>query len=155
MRFFWVLLGLCFVCNSFAQDRSGIGMSWAEGSSSPDPVANLGLRLEEAYGLYGMPRSVRALRGPEAWQDDVIFSYEGFELYWYKDRVWQVATEEAFGIKSGDAQSAVLAVLGEPLNIIDGAYIYQLPGRPWPVRIRIGFDEKGLVKVIYIFRADY
>lgn len=115
----------------------------------------VGATLSDAYQLVGPPRSVRVVRGPEAWQDDVVFTYEGLELYFLKDRVWKVRSDAAFGFKRGADRDAVVSLLGEPLHRLESDFIYQLPGHAWPVRLRIRFDENGGAADISVYRADY
>lgn len=115
----------------------------------------IGVSLTEAYQLFGVPKSVRVVRGSEPWQDDVVFTYDNLELYFMKDRVWKVRSDSAFGFKRGASQDAVLASLGEPLHRLDSDFIYQLPGHAWPIRLRVGFDEAGQASDIYAYRADY
>ncbi|TCW62129.1 hypothetical protein C5O22_02535 [Treponema sp. J25] len=115
----------------------------------------VGIDLKEAFNRFGVPLSVYPVRGPESWQDDVVFSYGGFDLYWYKDRVWQVGTSRAYGIQKGDTKERVLALLGEPIIIMDNALVYALTPKAWPLRLRVGFSAQNQVESIYIYRPDF
>lgn len=127
-----------------------------DGQVSPLALEDLvGIDLKEAFARFGVPLSVYAVRGPESWQDDVVFSYGGIDLYWYKDRVWQVATNRAYGIQKGDTKERVQTMLGEPLIVLENALIYALTPKAWPLRLRIGFSAQNQVESIYIYRPDF
>ncbi len=120
-----------------------------------DPVSLVGATLAEAVSLLGAPRSVHAVRGPEAWQDDVVFVYTDRDLYWFQDRVWQVGVSAAYGLALGDSREQVLAVKGEPLQRLADAFVYALPAAAWPLRLRLGFDGAGRVRNLFVYRADF
>jgi hypothetical protein len=120
-----------------------------------EPAAMVGLTLSQVMERFGAPDSVFAVRGPEAWQDDVVFRYEGFELYLFRDRVWQARSETAQGLRSGDSRENVIALLGEPLLRLDSSFVYQLGGKTWPLRLRVRFDPGGSVADLYLYRADF
>ncbi len=120
-----------------------------------DPTVWLGSLLPKVLETLGPPEAVRSVRGPESWQDDVVFQYKGLELYWFKDRVWQVRAESAYGFRVGDASEVVFASLGEPLHRLDSGFVYQSVGRSWPTRIRVSFAADGRVSDIYVYRADF
>lgn len=138
---------------------AGYGQSSAPAAGTPaapaDPAALLGLDLPTALAQFGPPRTVRAVRGPDPRQDDVVFAYGAFDLYWYRDRVWQVALQAAYGVRTGDLRIAVEGVLGAPHLELERALVYQLPSRGWPVRLRVGLSSAGMVESLYVFRADY
>jgi hypothetical protein len=146
------IIVLCFL---------SVGPIYAQDADAPaepftaDPSSLVGATLDAIVSRFGAPRSVRSLRGPEAWQDDVVFVYEGWDLYWFRDRVWQVGIDHAYGLKAGDERDAVLATLGEPLHRREEALIYQLPSRAWPVRLRVGLDENYRIATMYVYRADF
>ncbi|MFQ3547063.1 MAG: hypothetical protein SNJ56_01900 [Termitinemataceae bacterium] len=119
-----------------------------------DPSWLIGATLQSVITQFGSPLSVRPVRGTEVWQDDVVFSYDGIDIYWYKDRVWQVAVPQGFGIQLGYTRDQVFAVLGEPLLSEDPVVVYRLPSRGWPLRLQIRFGEKGLVEGLYVYRPD-
>jgi len=120
-----------------------------------EPASWVGLTLFQALETFGAPDSVFAVRGPEEWQDDVVFRYKGMELYLYRDRVWQVRSDMAQGLRSGDSRDNVLAILGEPLLRLESSFVYQLGGRSWPLRLRVRFDETGMIADLYVYRADF
>ena len=125
------------------------------GAFRSDPSVLLGATLGYVLGALGPPASVRSARGPEAWQDDVVFIYDTVELYWFQDRVWQVRTNAAYGLRTGDSREAVLAALGEPLKRYESDFVYQRPSRAWPLRLRLRFGEAGEVVDFYLYRADF
>jgi hypothetical protein len=155
-----IALLLSLPVSAVSQDApASAGPSSGQSSTASAPRADLsvwvGATLSDAHQLLGPPRSVRAVRGPEAWQDDVVFSYEGLELYVLKDRVWKVRSDSAFGFKLGADRDALVSLLGEPLHRLESDFIYQLPGRAWPIRLRVRFGEAGGATDIYVYRADY
>jgi hypothetical protein len=120
-----------------------------------DPSSLLGATLPQVIETFGSPRTVHSVRGPEAWQDDVVFVYDGLDFYWFRDRVWQVRAGSAFGLNSGDSRETALSLLGEPLHRMEDAFVYQLPSRAWPLRLRVGFDAEGRVTKLFVYRADF
>lgn len=138
---------------------AGYGQSPGPAAGTPaaptDPATLLGMDLAAAFAQFGLPRTVRAVRGPDPRQDDVVFSYGAFELYWFRDRVWQVAMHAAYGVRTGDPRIAVEGVLGAPHIPLERALVYQLPTRAWPVRLRVGLSAAGVVESLYVFRADF
>jgi hypothetical protein len=124
-------------------------------SLNEDPSLLIGATIEQIFQKFGPPQSVYSVRGQEAWQDDVVFVYHGFDIYWFKNRVWQIACTQGYGISIGESIDKVLAILGQPLNRQENALIYQLPTKAWPVRLRIGVTEQGTVQSLYVYRADF
>jgi len=120
-----------------------------------DPAALVGATLAEVVARMGAPRSVHAVRGPEAWQDDVVFVYADRDLYWFRDRVWQVGLDAAYGLARGDSRERVLALRGEPLEQPAGALVYILPGEAWPIRLRLDLDAEARVRSLFVYRADF
>jgi hypothetical protein len=127
----------------------------AAAAAPADPAALVGATLGQAFAWFGPPDAVYAVRGPEAWQDDVVFVYPDRELYWFRDRVWQVRVDYAYGLRSGDAAGDAEVRLGEPLHRLPEALVYQLTGAAWPIRLRVGFDAAGRVDEIFVYRADF
>ncbi len=126
-----------------------------------DPAVLLGLTPTQAISRFGPPARVYAVRGAEPWQDDVVFEYgEGFSLFLFMDRVWQVRVSSAYaapvwGISVGAALERASAVLGTPDRDLGGAYEWALPGEAWPVRLRGVMDAKGRIAELYAYRADF
>jgi hypothetical protein len=120
----------------------------------------LGLRLNEVFESFGVPDKVYAVRGNEAWQDDVVFIYEKTKtnLYIYKDRVWQAELPALDGIKTGDRKAAVLLALsGNAVDEIEdsGGYILCRSSKSvWPRLTRYNFDAAGRLSAIFIYRED-
>ena len=125
------------------------------GIEGAEPAACVGLTLSQVLETFGAPDSVFAVRGPEEWQDDVVFRYKGLELYLFRDRVWQARSDTAQGLRFGESREKVLALLGEPLLRLDSSFVYQLGGRTWPLRLRVRFDQSGSIADLYLYRADF
>lgn len=119
-----------------------------------DPASYIGLSLEELLGRFGPPLSVHALRGLEAWQDDVVFSYAQGEFYILKDRVWQVELKSAYRIQAGDPKTAALLVMGHDAQDRGDHLIAPLEAGDWPLSLRLNLDPAGKVLAIFIFRSD-
>jgi hypothetical protein len=120
-----------------------------------DPAQIVGLTLESVYARYGIPESVYAVRGAEEWQDDVVFVYKDWDLYIFRDRVWQVGLKSAMGISLGDSAGMAFLMLGEGVQTFEGRLLYSLPSRSWPLQLRLDLDEAGKVTAIYIYRSDF
>jgi len=119
----------------------------------------LGMTLQETYAVLGIPKKVFPIRGEEAWQDDVVFDYDGLYVYWFENRVWQVSIdagydESVYGLVIGSSMDGVVTELGNPFHIGGSELIYLLRDRGYPVRVRLCFSEKRLTDV-YIYRADF
>jgi len=129
---------------------------WSQGEQrrDMDPVSFIGLDLTELIRLFGIPRSVYAVRGLEIWQDDVVFVYDQGDFYILKDRVWQVGIREALGVKIGDSRAVVLLVLGTRALYRGNSIFYSFDEGSWPLMIRFDFDNDHKVKVIFIYRTD-
>ncbi|AEJ20440.1 hypothetical protein [Gracilinema caldarium] len=120
-----------------------------------DPSWLVGASLQSIITQFGSPMAVYTVRGQESWQDDVVFSYEGIDLYWYQNRVWQIAVPQGYGIKQGDSREIVLTVLGEPLIQQDTYLIFRLPSRGWPLRLKVQLTEEHKVNGLFVYRPDY
>jgi hypothetical protein len=120
-----------------------------------EPADAIGLTLATVYTRYGVPESVYAARGAEEWQDDVVFVYNDWDLYIYKDRVWQVGLKSAQGIRLGDPSGVVPLVLGPELRTYSGYMLYTLPSRSWPLQLRGDLNADGKVAEIVIYRSDF
>ncbi|MCL2128949.1 MAG: hypothetical protein FWH35_01165 [Treponema sp.] len=132
-----------------------------------DPSSLIGYSLAELISRYGIPKSVYPVRGHQEWQDDVVFVYDRFDLYIYKDRVWQAGVREIKGIKIGDLKSLVTLVFGTPggeprlgsaapsgVELTGNSIIYSINENAWPVSLRFDFDDTGRVRAIFIYRTD-
>ena len=131
---------------------------WPQGdmnqSPEDDPVSYIGLTLTELIGRFGVPRSVYPSRGPEEWQDDVVFVYEQGDFYILKDRVWQVSLKAARGIKAGDSMGTVYLTLGSKAESRFNSVYCTLDEGSWPMMLRFDFNSEGRVQVIFIYRTD-
>ncbi|MDR1143085.1 MAG: hypothetical protein LBK77_02555 [Spirochaetaceae bacterium] len=132
------------------------GVSFAQTDVQPgqDPAALIGVTLTDLIGRFGVPKQVYAVRGVAAWQDDVVFVYDTGEFYIFGNRVWQLMFRSAYNIKDGDNKAAVSRVMGEGRNF-EGYTLFQLPGKAWPVMLRVNWDASGRVAGIYIYRSDF
>jgi hypothetical protein len=125
-----------------------------------DSAPFLGLGLASAMERCGTPASVGVLRGEEAWQDDVVFSYAaGYSLFWVGDKLWQIRfgkgyAGSVYGLFIGDSPEKVYSILGAPYYQGEGALVYRLPYRSYPVRLRLVVTE-GAVSDFYLYRADF
>lgn len=126
-----------------------------------DPAVLLGLNPAQAIERFGAPASVFAIRGTEAWQDDVVFDYGGgFSLFLFKDRVWQVRIARPYaspvlGFVVGSSRERAASALGSPVLELAGAVEWSLPAEAWPVRLRGIVDVAGFIPELYIYRADF
>ena len=122
--------------------------------SDSDPSALIGTTLSDLIKTYGVPKNVYAVRGVAAWQDDVVFVYDTIEFFIFGNRVWQLKVRSAYNIKTGDTKAAVNNVMGEG-RTYEGYTLYQLPGKAWPIMLRINWDPSGRAEGIYIYRSDF
>ncbi|MDR0400486.1 MAG: hypothetical protein LBH51_06030 [Treponema sp.] len=115
----------------------------------------IGLTLEEVYALFGAPREMYALRGREAWQDDVVLVYSQGDFYVLRDRVWQVGVPAIRGIRLGDSREAVVLALGEDAEEGADYFILSLGGYAWPLALRVNLDNSARVSALFVYRSDF
>jgi hypothetical protein len=120
-----------------------------------DPASLIGLSLENMLSRFGVPQGVYASRGSEAWQDDVVFVYEGGDFYVYRDRVWQIRLKTAYGIRLGDPRPVVSLTLGEEAGDFGDHMVLALPSKGWPLALRVNLDGAGIVTAVYVYRPDF
>jgi hypothetical protein len=133
-------------------------MLWGQGlavSDPENPAHLVGPTLNDVLGRFGIPREVRAVRGEEEWQDDVVFGYGDREFYFYRDRVWQIGVKAAFGVRAGENRNVIPLIMGDTAVVEDGYTLARLTGWPWPMNVRFNNDGHGLVTAIYIYRSDF
>jgi hypothetical protein len=124
-----------------------------------DPSAMLGLTVSEALSRLGPPSSVAAVRGDEAWQDDVAFVYApGYTLFLYGDRLWQLRLAapyagSVYGLFLGDSAEKACSLLGQPFESGPEFLLYRMPYKAFPVRLRLVLAG-GRVVDAYLYRAD-
>jgi hypothetical protein len=155
----WLLfftLGLCPLWGQAARESSSPGedLRAAETGLIGEPEALIGLTLEGLYRGFGVPQAVWAVRGGEEWQDDVILAYPQGDFYVYRDRVWQLRVPSARGIRRGDSREAVALALGEGAAEGEDCFVLPIPGRPWPLALRVNMDS-GRVSGIFVYRSDF
>jgi len=131
-----------------------LGTSVLGFTQTEDPSLLVGLTLSELLNRYGVPKNVYAVRGIEAWQDDVVFVYDNGEFFIFGNRVWQLKVRSAYNVKDGDARASVTRTLGEGRSF-EGYTLYQLPGKAWSLMLRINWDKAGRAAGIYIYRSDF
>ena len=124
-------------------------------ASLDNPASLIGLTLEEVLTLFGVPRSVYAVRGYEEWQDDVVFVYEAGDFYVFKDRVWQIGLKSAYSVSVGDRREALALTLGETARHFDSYAVYAFNDYSWPILMRCNFDQANKVSAIFIYRSDF
>jgi len=134
----------------------------AQNPSLPEnPSDMIGMTLEQAADLLGLPVRVYASRGEESWQDDVVFVYDDHvSLYWFQDRVWQVRFDPGFegsagGLKIGTDREQVSRVLGvSPSSPDEDGEVFVLSRRGIPLRLQV-FYREGRVYDVYLYRGDF
>ena len=125
-----------------------------------DFSAMLGWTPEEAFAWLGSPESLFPFRD-EAGDDCVVFYFSDHTyLFWYDDRVWQVRADRRWegtvdGVAMGMTKEAVEGLWGPPVNGFDAQPTWTLPDRGYPVRIRLYFDDSGLLSDLYVYRSDW
>ncbi|MDR2782467.1 MAG: hypothetical protein LBB48_01255 [Treponema sp.] len=122
--------------------------------SAENPADLVGLTLEELHSKFGLPQKVYAVRGREAWQDDVVFVYPAIDCYIFEDHVWQVGVQAAYGVKTGDGRAHIKEILGEKTYDFDGGLLLKLPSGSWEMMMRVNFDAYGKAAAIFIYRSD-
>jgi hypothetical protein len=165
------LLALWLPAAGWAQEPSLPGCNPPSAAPGSPPAADpagldlpalVGLTLAEALGRLGAPERVFCARGPESWQDDVVFYYPAhLYLFWYQDRVWQARVDERHtggflaspALAMGARREDALAVLGPPLRELEDSLVYHLEDRGYPVRLRLYFRE-GRLADAYCYRGD-
>jgi hypothetical protein len=153
MRYLRVLLVffvMCFICGAApalaAQEAAG---------TAEDPSALVGLTLEALIDRFGIPQSVYAVRGLEEWQDDVVFVYPQGDFYVFRDRVWQIGIKSAYGIHAGDPRAAAALVMGDEAEEFEECLRLSLPGKGWPLMLRVNVTPAGAVSAIFVYRPDF
>jgi len=127
------------------------------GLSDDEQLSFIGMMMADLLIKFGPPRSVIAERGKEAWQDDVVFQYNGADIYIYRDRIWQVKIASTHGISNGDKRAAVLLTLGNRAEDKGDHALLSISGKSWPMILRVNFSgtgSAGTVTAIYIYRSD-
>jgi hypothetical protein len=162
----FLLAAALFFCSPALSAQSAVPLAQAAalsaGNALPgeDPALLLGMDLKQAVERFGLPESLYSARGAEPWQDDVVFQYPGgFSLFWYSGRVWQVRLGSAYagpayGVFIGDAPDKIVSLLGQPFLSAEGSYLFNLPGRNYPIRMR-AYVKDGKIADLYVYRADF
>ncbi|MDR3131420.1 MAG: hypothetical protein LBU18_07725 [Treponema sp.] len=127
---------------------------WGQYDYLNDPASLVGLSLRDLIAAFGVPQSVYATRGPNTWQDDVVFAYGDWEFYIHRDRVWQISLKTAYGIAIGERREVLPLILGNGVQVYEDYSIYTYSNRSWPIALRFNSDRNGLITAIFIYRAD-
>jgi hypothetical protein len=160
LRLFCIALSLAVAVEAFAQSTSVGSASAAPLILDDDPSPYLGLGLADLLSRFGVPSSVCAIRGDEAWQDDVAFVYaSGYSLFVYGDKVWQLRLTKPYagsiyGLFIGDLSSKALSILGQPYEASPNALAYRMPYKSYPVKLRLVLQDDRIIDA-YLYRADF
>jgi hypothetical protein len=156
--FLLLLIGLRPLWGQAAQDLSSP-------EAGLEPESFIGLTLEGLYSRFGVPQAVRAVRGGDPWQDDVVLVYPQGDFYVYRDRVWQAGITSIRGIHLGDSREAVVLALGEEALEEDGCFILPIRDRAWPMALRVNMGAASpetpapgnfsRVSGIFVYRSDF
>jgi hypothetical protein len=130
---------------------------WSQAAAeSAEPAALIGLTLEALIDRFGTPQSVYAVRGAEEWQEEVVFVYPEADFYVFRDRVWQISLKSAYGIRVGDPRAAAELVLGDKAEVFEDYLLMALPGRGWPLALRVNLGGAGGgVSALFVYRSDF
>jgi hypothetical protein len=138
----------------WSDDAAG-GEAGQETAGASEPLEKLiGKTLGDLIAEYGVPSAVFAARGAEEWQDDVVFVYKDFDCYIFEDRVWQVRTDAAYGVKIGDSRAAVKNALGDGARDAGVCMLLRLPSTVWEMTVRVNFDKADKAESVFIYRSD-
>ncbi len=176
-----IVMAWCLISSLSAQDKAPIPEDKSTGIAVPappsaasapkdvssaelpvlpdDPTVFLGKTIAEVFADRGPPVSIAPIRGPEAWQDDVEFSWgDGCRFDWYSNHVWRIEFDAAykgsvFGLFIGDASDKALSLLGQPHFVAEDGLVWRLPWRGYPVQLRIAV-KNSVITDIAVFRAD-
>jgi hypothetical protein len=129
-------------------------MSQQDGNRNDEIISNMGLKLEDLFLRYGAPKTVHAARGDEDWQDDVVFVYNEWDFYIYRDRVWQIGLKSGYGMKIGDTKASALLALADKAKDEGDYLLYPITGGAWPLSLRVNFNA-GKISGIFIYRTDF
>ncbi|MDR3020145.1 MAG: hypothetical protein LBU66_04500 [Treponema sp.] len=124
---------------------------WAQ----EEALSFVGMTVAQLIERFGAPVTVAAARGNELWQDDVVFQYAGGDFYVFRDRVWQVRLDSAFGISNGDPKAAVLLIFGDTAKDMGDHVQMPVSGRNWALELRVNFNNTGNVSAIFLYRPDF
>ncbi len=125
-----------------------------------DPLIFLGGTLNEIIEHDFIPDEVFSSRGAAENEDNVVFYYEnGFYLFLYANRIWQVRYDKNFDgnildFQLGMDRADILGLRGSPLIEDDAFIVYEIEGKQYPVRIKFFFIDDKLDD-LYIYRSDY
>lgn len=129
-----------------------------------EPLTLIGLGVSEIFKYSESPEEIFPNRGIEEDEDNVVFYYPGgIYLFIYQNRVWQVRydrtyTKSLLDAEMGMDRSQILidsrAEGYVPLSEGDDFLTFQIFSVPYPVRIKMYFEEEKLDD-LYVYRADF
>lgn len=129
-----------------------------------DPLSILSSNSADLFTVEYVPQEIFPHRGVEADEDSVVFYYDnGFYLFLYKNRVWQVRFDQTYRdefmkFKIGMLRSDVLSITqadGQiPISSGDDFVTFQLKESPYPIRMKLYFVA-DILDDFYIYRADF
>jgi hypothetical protein len=157
---FILLLAELAFASASAQDGARAGGQDTPPILDDDPAPLLGLDLAGALARFGAPATVGTVRGEAAWQDDVVFAYAaGYSLFVFGDRVWQLRFAKPYagslyGLFIGDPADKALSILGQPYESGEGYFVYRMPYKSFPVRLRLSLKDERLADA-YLYRDDF
>jgi hypothetical protein len=143
----------------------------------------LGREPGQWFPPLGAPDEIYPLRGRVPEEDDILCVYSaGLALYLYENRVWQVQigswghaghhgddgdddgstgiadliqrSMEKGPLRFGAGREEFESLLGSPWYRDRNSFVYLLPDRGYPIRLRLFFGPHGLDD-IYLFRSDF
>lgn len=132
-------------------------ISFARAQQITDPLALIGIWEEAASALWEDPEEILKTSGPS--DREIYFPSRGVTLGIHGDRVWQVRFDETTpmswrGLGPGVPRERVREILGSPYHAVEPWDLYLLPGRSWPLRLRI-FYRTGEAFDFYLYRGDF
>lgn len=125
-----------------------------------EPLSFLGSTIREIFDRPLIPEEIFSHRGAVEKDDNVVFYYsDGFYLFWYDKRVWQIRYDRTFkdsikGFSMGMDRKKAMKMKGKLLKESEAFAIFQIQDNPYPVRIKLYFENEVL-EDLYIYRADY
>ncbi len=154
------LLAACALFLPLSAQNSPVPNLPSHSALPDDPSALLGYGLAQALAERGPPSAVSVFRGPEPWQDDVVFQYEGgYSFFWFENHLWQIRFVAGYpgsvlGLFVGDGADKVVSLMGQPYHSGADSLQFRLPWKGYPVQLRVMLREDR-VSEMYIFRADF
>ncbi len=125
-----------------------------------DPLSFLGSTINDLFSNPTPPDEVYPSRGTVENEDNVVFYYsDGFYLFLYANRVWQVRYDKnypaaVFELNQGMDKGEIVELKGTPFIENEDNLVYEIDEKSYPLRMKLFFVEDKLDD-IYFYRADY